>query len=127
MAHVTAKLRLKVSDGFLVESYKPQNIESDLLSNLGSGGVQHIDDSSVGEYLDIDDGQEDGGFLYARNLDKSTTNWVELGSYSHGTFYAFAILKGGEFFFARVTTKNIRVRTNPSGNDVDLEWRMFNP
>jgi hypothetical protein len=104
---VTAKL--VVSKGYLVHTENPGIIQVTMSGTTATGGAQDIGTS--GEAITITD-VATAGYAYFRNT--STTEYVEIGTGTAGSFVAFAKLKAGECGVIRLGTNAPTARAQTS-------------
>lgn len=104
---ITVTARLSVSKGFLVQKFDPGTILVDMTGTTAIGGVQDI--GTTAEALSITD-VSTAGYAFFRNTD--TTNFVELGTGTAGSFASFAKLKPGETAVLRLGTNAPTARAN---------------
>lgn len=91
-------------------------------SNVRIQGVQNI--GTTYEALALGDVSSDGGAVYL--LNRSATNFVEVGLEVAAAFVAFVKLKPGEFaYIAGASDKDLFARANTAA--VDLEYIIFAP
>jgi hypothetical protein len=91
--------KLVVGKGFLVHTENPGIIQVNMTGTTASGGAQDI--GTTAEAITVTD-VGTCGFAYFRNT--STTEFVELGTGTGGSFVAFAKLKAGECCVIRLGT-----------------------
>lgn len=104
---ITLTLKMSVAKGYLVQKFDPGTILVDLTGTTAIGGVQDI--GTTAEALSITD-VSTAGYAYFRNTD--TTNFVEIGTGTAGSFVAFAKLKAGEAAILRLGTNAPTARAN---------------
>lgn len=115
---ITVTARLSVSKGYLVQKFDPGAILIDMSGTTAAGGVQDIGTSA--EALTVTD-VSTAGWAYFRNTD--TTNFVEIGTGTAGSFVAFAKLKAGEACVLRLGTNAPTARANTAA--IKLQFQIF--
>jgi len=104
---ITVTVRLSVAKGYLVQRFDPGAILVDMTGTTAIGGAQDI--GTTAEALSITD-VSTAGWSYFRNTD--TTNFVEIGTGTGGSFVGFLKLKPGEATACRITTNAPTARAN---------------
>jgi hypothetical protein len=112
---ITLTLKMAVLKGALAHTENPGAISVTLSGTNATGGVQNI--STTAEALTMGD-VSSPGYAYFRNT--GTTNFVELGTGTGGSFVGFAKLKAGEAAVVRLTTAAPTARANTAA--VDLQY-----
>lgn len=101
--------KLAVSKGFLVHAENPGIIQVNMTGTTAAGGAQDI--GTTGETITVTD-VGTAGYAYFRNT--SSTEFVELGTGTAGSFVAFAKLKAGECCILRLGTNSPTARAQTS-------------
>jgi len=112
---ITLTLKMAVLKGSLAHTENPGAISVTLSGTNATGGVQNI--GTTAEALTMGD-VSSPGYAYFRNT--GTTNFVELGTGTGGSFVGFAKLKAGEAAVIRLTTAAPTARANTAA--VDLQY-----
>jgi hypothetical protein len=106
---ISISVKMTVSKGYLVQKSDPGTILVDMSGTTAIGGAQDI--GTTAEALSITD-VSTAGWAYFRNTD--TTNYVEIGTGTAGSFVAFGKLKAGEACLIRLGTNAPTARANTS-------------
>ena len=112
---ITLTLKMAVLKGALAHTENPGAISVTLSGSTAIGGVQTI--GTTAEVIIMND-VTSPGYAYFRNT--GTTNFVELGTGTGGSFVGFAKLKAGEAAVVRLTTAAPTARANTAA--VDLQY-----
>lgn len=104
---ITLTLKMSVAKGYLVQKFDPGTILVDMSGTTAIGGAQDI--GTTAEALTITD-VSTAGFAFFRNTD--STNFIEIGTGTGGSFVAFAKLKAGEAAILRLGTNAPTARAN---------------
>lgn len=106
---ITLNLKLQVLKGSLAHLENPGAISVDLSGSTAVGGVQTI--GTVAEVLIMND-VTSPGYGFFRNT--GSTNFVEIGTGTGGSFVAFAKLKAGEAAIMRLSTTTPTAKADTS-------------
>lgn len=104
---ITLSLKMQVAKGYLTQKFDPGTVLVDMSGTTAIGGSQDI--GTTAEALSITD-VSTAGYAYFRNTD--TTNFVEIGTGTGGSFVSFAKLKPGEVAILRLGTNAPTARAN---------------
>lgn len=115
---ITLNLKLSVLKSYLNQRFDPGVLTSDMTGSTAAGGVQNI--GTTAETLGVTD-VTTCGWSYFRNTD--STNYVELGTGTAGSFVAFAKLKAGEACVLRLGTNAPTARANTAA--INLQYFIF--
>jgi hypothetical protein len=96
---ITYQFQTLLKNGSLQDQYASGQLAATQVSALLIRNVASITIAAGGEALDLGD-VATPGFAVFSNLD--ATNYVEIGTFSGGTFYPFLKLKAGEQVCARL-------------------------
>lgn len=112
---ITLTLKMSVSKGFLSHREDPGVQSVDMNGSNGTGGIQNI--GTTAETIVMGD-TGTAGYAYLRNTD--STNYVDIGTGTGGSFVAFAKLKAGECCVFRLGTNAPTARANTAA--INLQY-----
>ena len=115
---ITVSGSIKAVNGYL--TFGPRsvtNLQPTMTGTHSSGGVQDI--STTKETIAISSDVATLGWCWLRNTD--TTNYIEIGTVTGGTFYPLMKLKPGEFALFRWAT-GITPYAQANTATAKLEW-----
>lgn len=115
---ITVNLRMNVTKGYLSQKFEPGPILVDMSGTTATGGAQDI--GTTAETITMSD-VTSAGYAYFRNTD--TTNFVEIGTGTAGSFVAALKLKAGEVAVARLGTNAPTARANTAA--VKLQYYIL--
>jgi len=115
---ITLTLKLAVSKTYLVHTENPGTIQVTMSGSTATGGAQAI--GTTAEAITITD-VSTAGYAYFRNT--SSTEYVELGTGTGGSFVAFGKLKAGEACILRLGTNAPTARAQTS--TVNLQFYIL--
>lgn len=101
---ITATVRLDLTKSNLKMLKQPSALQVTMTGTRIANQVQDIG-FAAHELLETVSGFGTAGWCYIRNLD--TTNFVQIGIDSAGTFHPLLKLLAGEFFLGPLTTKAV--------------------
>lgn len=110
--------KLVVAKGYLMHTESPGIIQVTMNGSTAAGGAQDI--GTTAETITVMD-VGTAGFAYFRNT--SSTEYVELGTGTGGSFVAFAKLKAGECCVLRLGTNAPTARAQTSS--VKLQYYIL--
>lgn len=106
---ITIQLSIQAASGNYAQSFRPNQIQPDMLNIIGSEIVQSI--GTTIENLNIGSDVVDGGYCYFRNLSTSTSATFDpsikissCASTAAGTSFPFCNLRPGEYAMVRCVT-----------------------
>ena len=115
---ITLNLRFRVEKGFIVDDFNPGTSLVTMSGSVAVSGVQTI--GTTADVL-VMSNVSSACYAYFRNTD--TTNFVELGTGTGGSFVAFAKLKAGESAIIRLGTNAPTARANTAS--VNLLYAIY--
>ncbi len=115
---ITLNLKMQVSKGFIEYIQNPGALSVTMSGTNATGGIQNI--GTTAETITMGDVSSQG-YAYFRNI--GTTNYVDIGTGTGGSFVAFARLKAGEACIVRLATAAPTARANTAA--VDLQYMIF--
>lgn len=109
------QLSLTATKGFMSVANQTAILSADMTGDPVASGVQSIGTTAVAIGIG---GVTTAGFSFFRNL--STTNFVEIGTGTGGSFVSFAKLKAGESAIIRLGTNAPTARANTAA--INLQY-----
>lgn len=121
-----AAMSLRVDNGTFKNGYSTTDLPQQRVDQTTAGGTGDVQNIGTSEELIGYTGQVAGltneGWAIFRNL--GSTNYVEIGPYSGGTFYPCIRLDAGEHCAVRLAqATTLYARANTAA--VELEWYIY--
>jgi hypothetical protein len=117
------QIQLKLNNGDLSDTFTTSSQRIDQTSAILIRNVQEIGNTAEG--LVTPDDMVAPGYALFQNLEAAGGDTVEVGNFTGGTFYPFALLKPGEMSLVRLAVTAAELYAKASATTVNLFYIIY--